>query len=96
MVEAMPRIAIQLPPVEAEDKVEVEVTVNGKRRKFCYRIEIFAWEEYAEPEEDRVGCLRRIIGNYDKDWRLVQIGEATDREISIVFEQRRSLTPDTV
>ena len=84
----MPKIAIQLPPVDAEDKVEVEVTVNGKKRRFRYRIEVFAWEEYAGPREDRVSCLKRIIGGYDDAWQIVQIGEPTNREISILFEQR--------
>ena len=91
----MPKIKIQLPGVEAEDKVEVEVTVNGKRRKYAYRIEIFDWEDYAEPGEDRVSCLKRIIRNYDRNWELVQIGEPTDREISILFEQRLPLEAET-
>ena len=84
----MPKVAIQLPPVDAEDTVEVEVTVNGKRRRLCYRIEVFAWEEYADPRENRASCVKRIIENYDADWQLVQIGTPTDREISILFEQR--------
>jgi len=91
----MPRIAIQLPGVEVEDKVEVEVTVNGKRRKYAYRIEIFDWEDYAEPGDDRASCLTRIIRNYDRNRELVQIGEPTDREISIPFEQRLPLEAET-
>ena len=84
----MPKVAIQLPPVDAEDKVEVEVTVNGKKRRYTYRIEIFAWEEVAEPKEDRATCVKRLVNGYDEDWQLVQIGEPSAREISILFEQR--------
>ena len=64
----MPKISIQLPPVDADDTVEVEVTVNGKKRKSMYRMVIFAWEEYAEPYEPRVEGLKRIVNGYDKDW----------------------------
>ena len=84
----MSKISIQLPPLDAEDKVEVTVVVNGKRRKYDYRMELFAWEEYAQPEEQRADCLKRIIHGYDEDWELVQIGEPSEREVSILFERR--------
>ena len=84
----MAKISIQLPPLDAEDKVEVTVVVNGKRRKYDYRMELFAWEEYAQPNEERVECLKRIVNNYDKDWSLIQIGEPSEREVSILFERR--------
>ena len=45
----MPKISIKLPPLDAEDTVEVTVVVNGKSRKYDYRMELFAWEEHAEP-----------------------------------------------
>jgi len=83
----MPRVAIQLPGIEAKDKVEVEVTANGTRHRHSYRIEVFSWLEYAQPGEDRVTCLKRFIQNYDRTWQLVQIGEATNSEISVLFEQ---------
>ncbi len=84
----MPKISIKLPPLDAEDKVEVTVVVNGKRRKCDYRMELFTWEEHAEPHEQRATCLKRIVENYDDAWSLVEIGEPSKREVSILFERR--------
>lgn len=84
----MPKISIKLPPLDAEDTVEVTVVVNGKSRKYDYRMELFAWEEHAEPHEQRVMCLKRIVENYDADWSLVEIGEPSEHEVSILFERR--------
>ena len=86
----MPKVRIELPPVEADDNVEVEVTVNGRKRRLSYRIEIFDWEEYAQPEDDRVTCLKRMLSTYDEDWQLVQLGEPSESEISILFQRRTS------
>lgn len=87
----MPKISIKLPPLDAEDKVEVTVVVNGKRRKYDYRMELFAWEEYAEPYERRVECLKRILEDYDDEWSLIEIGEPSEHEVSILFERRASI-----
>lgn len=82
----MPKIAIELPPVDTEDKVEVELTINGVKRKLTYRVELFSWSDYVQDGDDRVTCLKRMIDTYDQDWRLVQIGVPTDENIPIMFE----------
>jgi len=85
----MPVINIQLPVVEGDNLIEVEVKVNGKKRKYHYRVEIFAWEECAETQE-KAECLKKIINSYDKDWQLLHIGCATDKNIPLMFEQRQN------
>ena len=87
----MPKVSIKLPPLDAEDKVEVTVVVNGRRRKYDYRMELFAWAEYAEPHEHRAECLKRIVEGYDDEWTLVEIGEPSEQEVSILFERRASV-----
>lgn len=84
----MPKVSIKLPPLDAEDKIEVTVVVNGKSRKYDYRMELFAWEEHAEPDEHRAQCLKRIVEGYDENWSLIEIGEPSEREVSILFERR--------
>jgi hypothetical protein len=84
----VPKVSIQLPPIDTDDKVEVTVVVNGKQRKYDYRMELFNWASHAYPNEKRAECLRRIIEGYDKEWSLVQIAEASDSEVSILFERR--------
>ena len=82
----MPKVAIELPPVDTDDKVEVELTINGVKRKLTYRVELFNWADFVQNGDDRVTCLKRMIDTYDKDWRLVQIGVPTDTNIPIMFE----------
>jgi hypothetical protein len=84
--EAMPKIVIELPPVDTDDKVEVELTINGVKRKMTYRVELFDWKDYVQNGDDRVTCLRRMIDIYDKQWTLGQIGVPTETNIPIMFE----------
>lgn len=83
----MPSISIQLPAVEADQQIEVEVKINGLKKKYHYRVEIFAWEQCEEPPSERAMCLRRIIDGYDKNWQLIQIGQPTEKNIPIMFKQ---------
>ena len=82
----MPNITIQLPVIDAEHKIEIEVKVNGKKKKYHYRVELFEWEECSDVEKKAV-CLKNKIQHYDPHWKLVQIGEATDKNISVMFKE---------
>ena len=82
----MPNISIQLPLIEAEHAVEVTVTINGQKKQFNYRIEIFPWSACRE-NVHKADCLRKIIDDYDQHWQLVQIGEASDKDVTLMFKQ---------
>jgi len=84
----MPSISIQLPAIDADQQVEVEVKINGKKKTYHYRVEIFAWERCLDPGEERALCLKRMIEGYDKSWQMVQIGAPTETAIPIMFKQR--------
>jgi len=81
----MPSINIQLPAMEADQSIEIEVKINGKKKNYHYRIEIFAWSECAPPS-NRAECLREMIKNYDQNWQIVQIGGPTDEYIPLMFK----------
>jgi hypothetical protein len=83
----MNNIAIQLPAIRAHHFAEVSVTVNGERKHYQFRVEIFRWDEWKQQSEDRASTLRRIILNYDKQWQLVQIGGASDEYIPVTFRK---------
>ncbi|NUO84389.1 hypothetical protein HUU05_30305, partial [candidate division KSB1 bacterium] len=55
----MPSISIQLPAIEADQQIEVEVKINGEKKRYHYRVEIFAWEQCVDPVEERARCLQR-------------------------------------
>lgn len=83
----MANITIQLPVLDAEDIIEIEVKVNGKGRRYHYRVEIFDWQECEQIKEKAV-CLQEMIKEYDPQWQLVQIGEVTDKNVSVMFKEK--------
>ncbi len=83
----MSMISIELPPVEAEKTIEVEVRVNGQRREYKYRVEVFQWKEWCVSGEQRAECLKRILSSYERGWELMQIGSPSASEIPITFKK---------
>jgi hypothetical protein len=84
----MREIVILIPEVDAQQNVEIDVRINGKKRTLKYRVEIVEWEG-DDPSHDRVAVLKRKIENYDKDWQLMEIGAPFDHQIPLVFRQRK-------
>jgi len=84
----MAGITIQLPPLDADHTVEIEVKVNGKKKTYHYRVELLDLHECEEEmQEIRIECLRKMINEYNKDWQLVQIGNPTETNIPVMFRQ---------
>ena len=82
----MANISIQLPVFDAEHKIEIEVKVNGEKQKYQYRVELFQWDE-CENKENKAVCLKKRISNYDKQWRVIQIGCPSEENIPVMFKQ---------
>ena len=82
----MPNITIQLPILDAEHKIEIDVKINGDKKKYHYRVELFEWDLCEEPETKAV-CLKKMIDDYEPGWNLIQIGEASDKNISVMFRE---------
>lgn len=80
-------IPIDIPPVDTENYVEVNVVVNGHKQQFRYRLEIFHWRDWCQASEERVEGLKRMIKAYDKNWQLMQIGMPTELVIPLMFRQ---------
>jgi hypothetical protein len=85
----MREIALSIPTLEAEQNIDIEVKINGKKRSLHYRVEIVAWNDESKPEEDKVDMLKRVIKDYDRNWQLVQIGAPTEKTIPIMFRQSK-------
>ena len=82
----MPSISIQLPNVNADHVVEIQVKINGESKRYNYRIEVFEWDE-CKTEQSHAECLKSILTNYDKNWRMIQICSADEKNIPIMFKQ---------
>ncbi len=82
-------IGIDIPQLNEEQDIEVDVRVNGVKSHYQYRVEIFHWDDCPYPTEDRVECIRQLVNNYDKSWNLVHIGLPTEFYIPITFKRKR-------
>ena len=92
----MKEICIPLPDFLDQQIANVEVTINGEKRKYNFRVESFPWENSADQEVDenqrvekRINRLKHAIESYDKTWRLVQIfkpGKGSEH-IQVLFRQ---------
>lgn len=93
----MKELCIPIPHFLENQIAEVEVTINGKKRKYNFRVESFPWNGIHEgtTETDdtllaKIDKLRENITSYEKGWELVQI--YTPREdakyIQVLFRQK--------
>ena len=82
----MATINIQLPVIDAEQSVEIEVKINGQSQKYHYRVEILKWEECTETQS-KAECIKTMVNKYPKDWQLLQIGMPSKEDIPIMFKQ---------
>lgn len=84
----MKEIVIQIPALEAEQNVEIDVKVNGRKKTIKYRVEIVEWEPEIDNTEEKITMLQRVIKEKSDGWELVQIGAPTDHHIPVMFRQR--------
>ena len=84
----MNEICIHVPTIREDQTVEVEVTINGKKRLMNYRVKSFDWTLGGTDPERRIDRLRKMINSYDDDWELVQIGVPDGNMVPVMFRQR--------
>ncbi|MDX1548191.1 MAG: hypothetical protein R3247_14430 [Rhodothermales bacterium] len=89
----MSQICVSVPPLQVQQTIDLEVTINGKKRVMNYRVETFAWPE-ALPPSERIDRLRDWIEGYDAGWELVQIGRAGSGLVPVTF-RRVAAAPET-
>jgi len=84
----MREVVIYVPTLEAEQNIDIDVKINGKKRTMHYRVEIVDWEDYGGEKEDKVDVIKRVIKEHDRGWELIQIGIPTKENIPIMFRKR--------
>ena len=85
----MREVVLQIPTLESEQNIDIEVKINGKKRTMRYRVEIVEWESFSEMKEDKVALIRHVIKEHEKNWQLIQIGVPTDTHIPIMFREKK-------
>jgi len=83
----MREVVLSIPTLEPDQNLEIDVRINGKKRTLKYRVEIVHWEGTKASSEEKVTVLRHAIDEYDKDWKLIQIGSPDEEKISLMFKK---------
>jgi len=84
----MREVVLQIPTLDTEQNIEIDVKINGRKRTLKYRVEIIGLETEETLVEDRIALLRRVIKEHDKDWELIQIGAPLRERIPVMFRAR--------
>jgi hypothetical protein len=83
----MREVVLQIPTLDSEQNIEIDVKINGRKRTLKYRVEIVGLETEETLVEDRIALLRPVIKEHDKDWELIQIGAPLRDRLPIMFRQ---------
>ena len=84
----MREICIQVPSLQENETVDVEVTDNGKKQHLNYRVENFDWSASDSITQNKIEKLRALITGYDSSWDLVQIGIPDGDVVPVMFRRR--------
>ena len=87
----MREVVVQIPTLETEQNIEIDVQINGKKRRMKYRVEIVEWDTEEGKEVDKVSTIRRVVKEHEKDWELIQIGSPTENNIPIMFRKKKEV-----
>ncbi len=84
----MREVVLSIPTLDAEQNLEIDVRINGRKKTITYRVEIINWEGSDPTSEERVTVLKHAIKEYDEDWELIQIGAPTKENIPLMFRKK--------
>ncbi len=84
----MREVVLSIPTLEAEQNLEIDVRINGKKRTLKYRVEIVHWKGSEPSSEEKVTVIRHAINDYDKNWKLIQIGAPDEDKIPLMFRKK--------
>ncbi len=87
----MREIIIVVPEIETEQNIEIDVKINGRKKTLKYRVELVSLEECNPPNCDRVKIIKHKIKEYEKDWKLVEIGVPGKENVPMMFRKKNGL-----
>ncbi len=85
----MREVVITIPKADEDQNIEIEVKINGKKKKVSYRVEIVGFHDEKESSEEKVTTLQKVIREYDNNWELIQIGAPKEDKIPIMFRKKK-------
>lgn len=88
----MREVVILIPDIEPQQNVEIEVSINGKKRTIHYKVELLNWVRNDVPPKDKVTVLKHYIEEKERDWELVEIGAPDDGNIPLMFRRKEVIS----
>ena len=82
----MAQICVPLPPLDRPRAVDVELTIDGIRQSFHYRVETLVWAEFAPLP--KVEALQAFLDGREPGWQLISMGAPTDEILPVLFRYR--------
>jgi len=82
----MREIVILVPEIEEEQNIEIDVRINGRKKTMQYRVELLNWE--GNDQENRVAVIKHKLNDYDKNWKLVEIGAPSGKNVPLIFRKK--------
>ena len=83
----MPQICVPLPPLDEPRAVDVELTIDGVKQRFHYRVETLVWADYGAGVE-RADALKQFLDGREPGWHLVAIGPPSERSVPVLLRFR--------
>ena len=87
----MREVVILIPEIEPQQNVEIEVSINGKKRTIHYKVELLNWEQNHVPPKDKVTVLKHYIEEKEQNWELIEIGAPDNGNIPLMFRRREEV-----
>ncbi len=85
----MKEIVLQIPTLDKEQNIEIDVKINGRNETIKYHVEIIDWDNIDTNKEDKTTVIKRVIKEKSNDWELIQIGEPSKNNLPIMFRKKK-------
>ncbi len=91
----MKEIVLQIPTLENEQNIEIDVKINGRKKVIKYHVEILAHSKIEDADGDKIKVIKQVINERSDDWELIQIGAPTGKNnIPIMFRKKEEEEKD--
>ena len=79
----MAQICVPLPPLDRPRSVDVELTIDGVRQSFHYRVETLMWADYAALP--KASAVQAFLEAHDPEWQLTSIGVPSEESVPVLL-----------
>jgi hypothetical protein len=82
----MAQICVPLPPLDRPRAVDVELSIDGVRQSFHYRVETLTWADYGALP--KASAVQAFLEAHDPEWQRTSIGVPSEESVPVLFRYR--------